>query len=54
VKERTPFPFRPLYEKLGPAFGLQTDEVTLAARFDGVVQPLIADLRRELAAALGR
>lgn len=48
IKNGSAFPWQCLYETLGPGFGRQADEATLAARFDGVVQPLVAELRREL------
>ena len=42
------FPLHKLYETLGPDFGGQSDESTLAQRYDSLVKPLITDLRREL------
>lgn len=48
IQSGSPFPWHGLYESLGPGFGRQADEATLAGRFDAVVPPLVAELRQEL------
>ena len=51
LQSGSPWPLHKFYQFLGPGFGHQSNEATLAARFDPVVLPMLAELRRELAAA---
>jgi serine/threonine protein kinase len=45
------WPLHEFYRSIAPDFGHQSDEATLAARFDPVILPMLTKLRRELAAA---
>jgi hypothetical protein len=45
------WPHHEFYQFLGPVFGGQSEEATLAARFDPVLLPMLAELRQQLAAA---
>jgi hypothetical protein len=51
MQVNTRWPLHEMYRSIAPGFGQQSDEATLATRFDPVILPILTKLRRELVAA---